>query len=158
MKKKPKEINHWLDPNNLKREEIRGIFAIGALAAFYSIRSIIQEAGTIDVPNVGPISTELVHATINVLLFCWSSYIFLMTISISSDILSPTFTSTFFSHMREYAYTFFKIGAVTSLFLFSLIFLFLALQSIFLQRIVLLFVLIYAISLIWKRIRQVIKR
>jgi len=153
MKKETKRIKDpWSDQNNLRREEIRGIFAIGALAVFYGIRSFVPKEGLIVVsPYVGPIPAELVHAAINVLLFCWGAYIFLMTISISSDILSDRFELTFFSNLKEFAYTFFKIGVLMSLGLFVIIFLFVVLGGFYI-------IIGSVVYLIFERRHQIIKR
>jgi hypothetical protein len=65
-----------LDP--LRREEIRGIFAVGALASIYALRQRLDPAASFLDIKIGPL--------LDILLASWTSYVFLMAIGVSPDI------------------------------------------------------------------------
>lgn len=114
------EAELWTE-TKLKREEIRGVFVIGLIAAFLSIRSII------------PLDQDYAQVFVNVtnfLIAFWVLYLFLIAISLSDDIKLPSkeneeqwMKKESFSTTKTIAHFIFIIGILMSTAYISLIFL-----------------------------------
>lgn len=73
----------------LKREEIRGVFVIGLIATFLSIRPYIETHVSSQI-LINPESIKLILLNLTTfLIFFWGIYLFLIVISLSDDIILP---------------------------------------------------------------------
>lgn len=77
-----KSLLDLLDP--FHREQIRGIFAIGTVASIVALRDRVD-------PNTAYFNVRIV-SLIDLLLFFWVAYIFLMALGVSEDIFGKRFS------------------------------------------------------------------
>ncbi len=120
MAKNVDEAELWTE-TKLKREEIRGVFVIGLIAAFLSIRPFI------------PLDQDYAQIFVNVTNFLigfWVLYLFLIVISLSDDIKLPSkendeqwMKKESFSTTKAIAHLIFIIGILMSATYISLLFL-----------------------------------
>ena len=116
-------------PDELKREEIRGVFVIGLIATFLSIRPYIQIHESNQLLN----SQELINGILlnftTFLIAFWGIYLFLILVSLADDIKLPSkeneemlMTKENFSNIKTFAQFMFIMGLYMSFIYGALIF------------------------------------
>lgn len=148
--------------DELKREEIRGVFVIGLIATFLSIRPYIQIHESNQLLN----SQELINGILlNITTFLtafWGIYLFLILVSLADDIKLPSkdekdmlMTKENFFHIKTFAQLMFIMGLYMSFAYVALIFLVLLLGITFflalIVAIILPFKLLYKLLLVFYR-------
>lgn len=113
-----KETKVW-EKDELKREEVRGIFAIGMVALIFAMSPYSPEFVVIISRFVPANLLEMVISTFRSLGFLWGAYIFSVAISLSEEI-EELFGEKFCSTLKGLAKMFFLFGSVISIIFFSI--------------------------------------
>lgn len=83
---------------DLRREEVRGIFTLGLLAIFVTIRYL---SGLPEITQVGLFSNVPIHLILDLVIFTWAFYAFCMVFALSGDIL-PKSVCDWFRALAKY--------------------------------------------------------
>jgi hypothetical protein len=82
------------DTVNFQREEVRGLFVIGIIASLLAVRDVLRLKVAL------PFGITLDASVLNILLFFWALYAFLMAIAVSDDIFAERIRAECFDLSR----------------------------------------------------------
>ena len=111
-------------PGELRREEVRGVFAIGVVAILITWRQL-PEAEIVDVTI--PFSSEVivtfnVNYAINMLTLVWALYIVLIAVSLGENLFKAGRIRNLIFEARNLGYVFFFVGIIVLLFIAAILF------------------------------------
>lgn len=131
-------VIHVLTRDELKRERIRGVFAIGAIAILYYLRQIQPKQGPIVIAQTPQAWLDLkipmivVHS--DLLMYLWGAYVILVAVALADDLIyADRVYSRYFAVVLTAAYAFAQFAYVIAIgfLLLAAIFLFYPLFAVF---------------------------
>jgi len=136
-------------PQELRKEEVRGIFTIGVLGLLYAIRAVY--GGKYSIAIFGNTTIPLSDA-IDAVFLPWIGYILLMCVGISDDLFRHPRVRFLPEKSKEFAHSMFMLG----------IFALLALGVLLFWRLVLVLIaipiVIVGFHLMYRRLRKALRR